>query len=542
VNKRTGKALVLLLTVSLLSALLFELFPSVHASVEPPANWGLTLSSDKSIVAPDDVVTFSVGFNVFTELLSGVSNARVIVYLPHGLNYNNGTLIVDGRPSALVTQPATAAGTSVVVVVSSETPGRVELNVNAVVTPGWAGQSLDVSASLYLQPSGGGMPITANDEAVLTLQSVLTPGPLPVVPEVYWVRFDLDGGRRVGGGVLKQAVYAGGSAVEPYVYKDGYTFLGWNRSFSNVLRDITVTALWTDDDDGDTYPPGAGYVDGYFMRGNDVFTNLSHIPMVFIAESRPSRLVSVEIDGRRLSSRSDYVATSGSSSQETAIHLRASYLNDLRTGTHTLRVNFRDESYASGQFRVQAYRNPFNDIHISDWFVDGVEAMNASGLLQGTDATHFEPHVRMSRGMVVTLIYRYTGQPVVSGFRNPFPDVGRDSYYSNAVVWAAANGIVTGRDTGRFDPYDDMTREEFATVLYRYQEAIGSDVFNRYLAREYSDYDKIGYFARAAVSDLTMVGIYRDLPFRGDLFEPQAPVDRAEVATVMWRWIESIGW
>ena len=169
--------------------------------------------------------------------------------------------------------------------------------------------------------------------------------------------------------------------------------------------------------------------------------------------------------------------------------------------------------------------------------------MNASELLLGVTAARFDPYSPMTRGMVVTLLYRFAGEPSIVGFRNPFPDVAAAQYYTNAVMWASANGIVTGHETGLFAPNELMTREQFAAVLYRYQNALGSQTLDILMDYEFSDFSSIALYARAAVNKLTMQGVYRDWPSDPQgRFQPLATVSRAEVATAMRLWIESIGW
>jgi hypothetical protein len=321
-----------------------------------------------------------------------------------------------------------------------------------------------------------------------------------IPPDIHMVQFDPAGGTRIGGGALSQAVPHGGSAIAPYVYRDGFIFNGWSRSYANVTHDIVVRALWKNADSVTVVPPiGTVIMEGHFVDG-DVFTQYSHMPMIYYIEAHGAQLESVKVDDDLLTPRTQFVATAGTQDGTVAIHLKASYLNSLTVGTHTLRVNFRHGVYSNAQLTVAAYTNPFYDVARNDWFFEGVQAMNASGLLQGISGTQFGPQTHMSRGMVVTLLYRFSGEPGVAGFRNPFPDVAPRQYYTDAVVWAAANGIVTGHPSGLFAPHDEMTHEQFAAVLYRYQNALGSVPRDILMDREYNDFNQINSYARAAVT------------------------------------------
>ena len=374
----------------------------------------------------------------------------------------------------------------------------------------------------------------------------VTPPVTPVTPQLSTVTFDLNGGVRVGGGALTQAVPMGMAAVEPYVFRQGYIFAGWSVPFDYVTRNLRVVAYWTPEADIGQItvdPPPYTVVPGSFVNDKDTFTVFSHMPLIFYAEHHVAHFVSVNVNDTTLAAGTHFVATTGKAPNTTAIHLKASYLNTLAPDTYTLRVNFRDDVYANTQFTIVTYKNVFYDVNVGDWFYKGVEAMTASQLLLGVTETMFDPHSRMTRGMVVTLLYRFAGEPSIAGFANPFPDVAAAQYYTNAVMWAAANGIVVGHPDGTFAPNDMMTREQFATVLYRYQNALGSTTTDILMGYEHRDFAEISDYAKSPVTKLTMQGVFRDWPvIDGGRFNPTAPVSRAEVVTVMRFWIESIGW
>jgi len=404
--------------------------------------------------------------------------------------------------------------------------------------------NLHVTAQWTLTPVAPVAPI-APGPAIPVPPAVVPPTyPTPPVAQVYTITFDLNGGRRVGGGALTQAVPSGGSAVEPYTFRQNYTFSGWSRPFTNVTSSYTVTAQWYATPVAPVAPvPPVTTVPGNFANNNNTFMQFSHMPMIYYVNLNVANLASVEIDGLTLTTGVQYAATTGATLQSTAIHLNASYLNNLAAGSHTLNVNFTDGSYSTAQFTIATYRNAFTDVHSGDWFYKGVEAMNASELLMGISSTQFGPSAQMTRGMVVTLLYRFAGEPSVAGFRNPFPDVAPGQYYTNSAIWAAANGIVVGHEDGTFAPSEMMTHEQFATVLYRYQNALGNIPRDILADRNFSDFNQISLYARSAVTKLTMQGVFADFPYdAANRFNPQAPVTRAEVATVMRLWIESIGW
>ena len=370
--------------------------------------------------------------------------------------------------------------------------------------------------------------------------------PAPITPTFSTVTFNLNGGARVGGGALTQVVPNGGAAVEPYVFREGYIFTGWDVPFTNIRRNTTVTAKWTAETDTGMItvdPPKATVITGHFVSGN-TFTLGGHMPLIYYADTHVANFVNVQVDGNALTVGIQYIATTATGGgNTTAIHLKASYLNGLAAGTHALRVNFADGAYAEATFTIKAYVNNFMDVSAGDWYYKGVQAMVASNLMPGMTASSFAPSGNMTRGMIVTLLYKFTGEPSVAGFGNPFPDVAAGQTYTNAVIWAAANGIVTGYDNGLFVPQDLMTRQQFAVVLYRYQNALGSNTTAILPGATFSDVGQVSDYAVSAVTKLATEGVFRDWPYDAqNRFMPQSNVTRGEVAAAMRLWIESIGW
>ena len=112
---------------------------------------------------------------------------------------------------------------------------------------------------------------------------------------------------------------------------------------------------------------------------------------------------------------------------------------------------------------------PFTDVHETDWFYNDVLFVYEEGLFAGTSDTTFSPNAAMTRAMLVTVLYRLEGEPAVSG-RSGFSDVTFNSYYEDAVTWAADNGIVNGTSITTFSPNANVTREQMAAILYRYAQ------------------------------------------------------------------------
>lgn len=109
---------------------------------------------------------------------------------------------------------------------------------------------------------------------------------------------------------------------------------------------------------------------------------------------------------------------------------------------------------------------PFRDVDTSDWYYDDVRYVYENGLMNGVTTTQFAPKTDITRGMLVTILYRVEGEPAAPA--NPFKDVASGSYYEAAIAWAETRGIVNGFGGGLFRPNAPITREQFVAILYRY--------------------------------------------------------------------------
>ena len=142
---------------------------------------------------------------------------------------------------------------------------------------------------------------------------------------------------------------------------------------------------------------------------------------------------------------------------------------------------------------------PFTDVKSGDWFYDAVKYAYENGLMNGTSATTFAPNGTMNRAMIVTVLYRLEKSPAVTS-ASKFTDVPAGQWYSDAVAWAAANNIVNGYDETTFGPMNAVTREQMATILYRYEQYKGMDTVTlEENLNRFPDKDKISAYALPAL-------------------------------------------
>ena len=181
--------------------------------------------------------------------------------------------------------------------------------------------------------------------------------------------------------------------------------------------------------------------------------------------------------------------------------------------------------------------NPFKDIKKSDWFYDDVMYVYSHKLMgsTSTEAMLFSPNMPLTRGMIVTVLYRLVGSPDVSGLTNPFTDVAGNTWYTDAVKWAVENKIVNGYGNGKFGPDDNIIRQDMAVILMRYMSFIKYEYVVTEEYRVFADEDKIDDYAKNAVQVLNKLGIING---KGNgIIDPKGMATRAEVAVMLHRFL-----
>ena len=179
---------------------------------------------------------------------------------------------------------------------------------------------------------------------------------------------------------------------------------------------------------------------------------------------------------------------------------------------------------------------PFPDVDENDWFYDEVVYVYENGLMNGVENNQFAPNTATNRAMLATILYRLAGEPAVSGDL-PFTDVESGTWYTDAVLWAAQNGIVNGLGENTFAPMNTLTREQLVTMLYRYAEAEGYDVSAAADLSGYPDAGKVQTYAQEAMSWAVAEGIVEGMD--GNL-NPAGHATRAQIATILMRFCEGV--
>lgn len=187
----------------------------------------------------------------------------------------------------------------------------------------------------------------------------------------------------------------------------------------------------------------------------------------------------------------------------------------------------------SGIFSLISSGLPFVDVNSGAWYYDAVSFVYNKGIMNGVTSTTFEPNSTITRGMVVTMLWRMAGEPYVSG--GSFSDVASGRYYSTAVAWAAKNGIVDGYSSTVFGVNDPVTREQFATILYRYAKYMGYSTTGSSLTGYY-DANSVSSWARDAMGWAVRNGIITGSG--NSRLNPTGTASRAEVAQMFMSFYE----
>ena len=206
-------------------------------------------------------------------------------------------------------------------------------------------------------------------------------------------------------------------------------------------------------------------------------------------------------------------------------------------GTYTFTMPSGQVSVEVTFVEVQPEPLPFTDVAESDWFHDAVRYVYDNGLMDGVGDNQFAPNATTTRAQLVTILYRLAGEPDVSGDVG-FTDVEPGLWYSNAVAWAAANGIVNGISATEFSPAGDLTREQLATILLRYAESAGYDVSASADLSGFPDAGDIQSYATQALSWAVTEGLLQG--FEDDSLQPQSTATRAQIATILMRFCEGV--
>ena len=264
------------------------------------------------------------------------------------------------------------------------------------------------------------------------------------------------------------------------------------------------------------------------------------LSLVYLSSGKETPIAN--LNGHTISVRLPYTPAKG----EQIGNLYAVYVDDAGKVEWITKSSYDASQKAvvfeTGHFSIYGigYKNPapaFTDI-TGHWAADNILFVASRGLLSGTSDTTFSPNTGMTRGMFVTALGRLAGINPDSYKTGKFTDVKADAYYAPYVNWAAQTGIVEGVTAITFAPDTNINREQMAVIMANYAKKLGCDLPKTLQAVTFADNAQISSWAKDAVKAMQQAGILAGKA--NNRFDPKGTATRAEVATVLRRFVEIV--
>lgn len=350
-----------------------------------------------------------------------------------------------------------------------------------------------------------------------------------IAPTTYTLTIELKG----GSGSTTGGEYTEGAVIHINAgTRSDYRFSGWTSSnggsfadassasttFTMPAADTTITANWQ-------YNGGTGSTTDYYRLTFDTNGGSE------IASIRRAEYTKIDL--------ADYIPT------REGYEFTGWYADeDLTDKITSIRLTRNTTIYAGWEENKEnpsTGGNPFTDVKESDWFYDDVMFVYKNGLMTGTSATTFSPYSNTTRAQIATIFYRLDGSPEVTG-KNSFTDVEYSpatTWYYDAVTWAQQSGVMGGYGNNLFGPNDPVTREQLASIFFRYAQYKGYDVSTTGSLDRFTDKDNVSTWAQEAMKWAVGNGI---MGGKGNsILDPKGTATRAEIAAMLHRFIEKYG-
>ena len=206
------------------------------------------------------------------------------------------------------------------------------------------------------------------------------------------------------------------------------------------------------------------------------------------------------------------------------------------TGDFTLYAHWTKDKPKKGK-AVDA----FSDVNSGDWFANAVQCVYEREIMNGTSGNTFTPNGILTRGQFVTVLYNLEGKPKVT-FKDNFDDVKSTDYFALPVIWAAENGITSGVGNRAFGPNQNITREQLATMLYKYAEVKKYNTkVNTSALNKFSDKDLVSKYAKTAMQWAVTNGVMGGKDTKaGTILDPTGKATRAECAQMIKNMYENV--
>ena len=336
------------------------------------------------------------------------------------------------------------------------------------------------------------------------------------------------------GGATEDAKYNVETGTEvplPTPTRSGYNFKGWSDGTTTydagykytVTANATLTAQWSYISTGG----GGGGVSSYAITVEESENGAVTADKKSAAEDAEITLTVKPNEGYVLES----LTVTDKDGKEIALTDKGEgvYTFAMPASKVTVKATFAEAPVSS--------ELPFTDVDVDDWFYGAVEYVYNNKLMDGTSSTTFSPLMTTTRSMIVTILWRLEGQPQVN-YAMTFEDVAGDTWYTEAVRWAASEGIVKGYSDTVFAPDDIVSREQLATILDRYAQYKEYDVTAKGDLTTFVDGDTVSSWAADGMT--WAVGAELITGKDGGKLDPTGTATRAEVATMLMRFCENV--
>ena len=233
------------------------------------------------------------------------------------------------------------------------------------------------------------------------------------------------------------------------------------------------------------------------------------------------------------------VTSTGTPNTKTNVEFANNGVYDIKLGANKLGSFTLTGTAGAGTTEESTQVNTlFADVSNKYWGRSTIEQICAMGYMNGMTGGVFAPDANTTRGQVVTVLYNMENKPDVSSVKLPFKDVKKSKYYADAVKWAYENKVVNGTSETTFDPEANVTREQFATMLYRYAQYKGRETGNNGDISAYDDAAKISKWAKEAMVWANAKGYVTGMT--KTTLAPQEKATRAQLATMLVRFIKNV--
>ncbi|HIY04709.1 MAG TPA: S-layer homology domain-containing protein [Candidatus Anaerotignum merdipullorum] len=372
----------------------------------------------------------------------------------------------------------------------------------------------------------------------------------------YTITFDANGGTLDGTEEATYKTNANGQLLDedeqlltalPTPERTGrYTFAGWldedgTKVTSNTIfeSDTTLTAKWNRRSGGGSSSSSSydGYVSVDDSKNGDVSISDSR------ADEGDTITITTKPDNGYVVDKV-VVEDEGGDKLDVTEKSDNKYTFEMPNGDVTVTVTFKedtssdeDEEETKDEETTDETALGFLDVSRNDWFYSAVEYVVNHDVMSGVSDSSFAPNATLTRGMLVQILYNLEDRPDNNGI-NIFTDVTTDAWYTDAVIWANNENIVSGMGEGIFAPNAEITREQMALMLYNYAQYKGYDVSASAELSAFTDGADVSSWASHAVQWAVAEGLMSGMG-NGTL-APQGTATRAEVSSIMMRFMENI--